>query len=205
MIEYMRIPKSKFWGWVFGSLAVGLVIGALVVLVMGRAQQTKQIDAVKQQMAEQASQAKTAQDELSAKLASAETSVTTLTNQNEDLVAAQKKAAADAASTSGSSDTLAVVSRSVSPKSVSTSDTITLTAKVSGAPDKVTMRILASSGSYDQTFTLKKSSTSSGVETWQRTVDAPTKKGTYRYYATATRGDNSVTMPNASPSTFTVE
>jgi len=206
MIEYMRIQKSKFWGWVFSALGLGLVIGAVVMLVLGNAQQTKQVNAIKQQMAEQASQAKTTQDELTAKLASAEASRALAATKYDTLLAEQKKATADPTpSASTSTDALEVVSRTVSPSSVSASDTITMTAKVKGAPDKVTMRVLASSGTYDQTFTLKKSSTSGGVETWKRTVNAPGKKGTYRYYATATRGGTSVTMPNVSASTFVVE
>ena len=205
MIEYMRIQKSKFWGWVFSALGLGLVIGAVVMLIVANGQQTKQVNTIKQQMAEQASQAKTTQDELTARVASTEASRAAVAAKYDALAAQQKKAAASPTPAATPSDTLVVVSRTVSPSSVPASDTITLTAKVKGAPDKVTMRILASSGTYDQTFTLKKSSTSSGVETWKRAVDAPGKKGTYRYYATATANGTSVTMPNVSASTFVVE
>ena len=205
MIEYMRIPKSKFWGWVFSSLGLGLVIGVVVMLVLGNVQQTKQINAVKQQMAEQASQAKTAQDELTAKLASSETSLAALSAKYDALVAQQKAATNQSTSSSTSSDALEIVSRSVTPKSVTTSGTITMSAKVKGGPDKVTMRVIANSGSYDKTWSLSKSSTSGGVQTWTRTVKAPGSKGTYRYFATATLNGKSVTMPNASPSTFEVK
>jgi uncharacterized membrane-anchored protein YhcB (DUF1043 family) len=205
MIPYMRISKSKFWGWVFSALGLGLVIGAVVMLVLGNGQQTRQINAVKQQMAQQASQAKTAQDVLAAKLTSSEASLAVVTTKYDSLVAEQKKAADSQTTPSTSTDALEVVSRTVSPKSVAASDTITLTAKVKGGPGQVTMRIIANSGSYDKTFTLKKSSTSDGVETWARSVNAPSKNGTYRYFATATGNGNSVTMSNASPSTFVVE
>ena len=204
MIEYMRIAKSKFWAWVGCSLAVGFFVGVGVMILVGNASATKQINVLKLQMTEQSNQSKATVDGLNAKLASSEASLTAL-NETYTKLLAQKSAVATQTSTSSTDQALAVTARTVSPDTVNASDTITLTAKVTGSPDKVTMRVLAKSGSYDQTFTLKKTSTSGKTETWKRTVNAPKTKGVYRYYATATKNGNSATMPGASPSTFTVE
>lgn len=204
MIEYMRIAKSKFWAWVGCSLAVGFLVGIGVMILVGNTSATKQINVLKLQMTEQSNQSKTTVDGLNAKLASSTASYTAL-NEKYTKLLAEKSTTATATSASSASQVLAVTSRTVSPDSVSASGTITLTAKVTGSPDKVTMRILAKSGSYDQTFTLKKTSTSGKTETWKSTVKAPKTKGVYGYYATATKGGNSATMPGASPSTFTVK
>lgn len=205
MIEYMRIPKSKFWGWVFSSLAFGLVVGIVVMLVLGTASANKQINAAKQQLAEQTAQSKTTVDGLNAQLASTEASLTSLSGKYNQLLAEKTAVTSKSSSSTASADVLAVVSRTVIPDSVTASDTITLSAKVTGSPSSVTMRILAKTGSYDQTVTLKKTSSTSTTETWKRTIKAPSKKGTYRYYATATLNGKSVTMPGASPSTFVVK
>ena len=53
MIQYLRIPKNKFWGWVFSSLAVGLLLGAVATYAAGRASSSKQIDDLKKQVATQ--------------------------------------------------------------------------------------------------------------------------------------------------------
>ncbi|MEI8241110.1 MAG: hypothetical protein WCI22_16990, partial [Actinomycetota bacterium] len=99
----MRIPKGKFWGWVVTSLGLGLVIGVVAMLVVGGAQQTKQVNAIKQQMAEQASQSKTTEDELTAKQASTEASLAAVTAKYDALVVEQKKNASQATSSSTSS------------------------------------------------------------------------------------------------------
>jgi uncharacterized membrane-anchored protein YhcB (DUF1043 family) len=206
MIEYMRIAKSKFWAWVGCSVALGFIIGAGLMIVLGNASATKQINVLKLQATEQANQNKAQVDELSARLASSEASLTALNERYAKLTAEKSKAKVETDTAAASSTTsLTVTSRSVVPDSVGASDTITLTAKVKGSPDKVTMRITAKSGSYDQTITLKKTSTSGSTQTWKRTIRAPKTKGTYRYYATASKDGKSVTMPGATPSTFVVE
>jgi uncharacterized membrane-anchored protein YhcB (DUF1043 family) len=210
MIEYLRIPKNKFWGWVFSSLAIGLVIGVGATYVVSRASSSSQVESLQQQLASQSSQAASNAAELQSRLDSADASVTTLTQQYSQLQSA--KAAADAAaskkSTSSKASTetaaLEVLSRKISPSSVATGDDITLTAKVAGSPDKVTMRIRNSSTGFDETYSLKKSSTSGTSQTWKRTISAPKKAGKYTYYATAYLDGKSATMPNASASSFTV-
>ena len=52
-----------------------------------------------------------------------------------------------------------------------------------------------SSSSYNELFYLSKVSTSSsGTETWRKTIKAPKTKGTYKYYAGAFKGDEKTTM-----------
>ncbi len=84
------------------------------------------------------------------------------------------------------------------------SDTITMTAKVKGSPEKVTMRIKAKSGSYDETYTLEKVSTSGSTQTWRATAKAPSKSASTRTTPRRPPGDTKVTMEGASPSTLTV-
>jgi uncharacterized membrane-anchored protein YhcB (DUF1043 family) len=206
MIEYMRIAKSKFWAWVGCSVALGFIIGAGLMIVLGNSSATKQISVLKLQLNEQSTQSKAQIDQLNAQLASSDASLTAVNDKYTQLLAEKSKAKVATDTTAESSTaTLTVVSRTVDPESVTASDTITLTAKVKGSPDKVTMRITSKSGSYDQTVTLKKTSTSGSTQTWKRTIKAPKTKGTYRYYATASKGGNSATMPGASPSSFTVK
>jgi len=205
-MAYMRMHESKFWGWVIVSLLVGLAIGMTVMFFIGQSSANRKVEATRTEFASQleAANAKTAT--LETELASAESSVATLTEANSQLTTELDKAKEDAkADTSGSSSSLSVVSREITPDDVDGGDTITMTAKVKGSPEKVTMRIKAKSGSYDETFTLKKASTSDSTQTWRATTDAPGKSGQYTYYATAIDGDTEVTMPGASPSTLTVK
>ena len=97
-----------------------------------------------------------------------------------------------------------MVSREIQPDSVAASGSITMTAKVKGEPERVTMRVTSKSSGFDKTYALKKVSSSGTTQTWRATYKAPAKKGQYRYYATATSGDTQVTMVGASPSTLTV-
>lgn len=128
-----------------------------------------------------------------------------LAESNAQLTTELDKTKADVKTQStATTSTLTVVSRNIQPDSVATSGTITMTAKVKGSPDKVTMRITAKSGTYDETYLLKKVSTSGSTQTWRTTAKAPAKKGNYRYYATAIAGDTKVTMEGASPSTLSV-
>lgn len=208
MIEYLRIPKNKFWGWVASSLAVGLVLGVGATYAIGRASTSGQIDDLKSQLASQTAEAASRTADLQARLDSSAASLASLSQKYEQLeseAASQTASDDNASSDSENTDKLEVLSRKVSPSTVATDDDITLTAKVQGAPDKVTMRVRNANSGFDETYTLKKTSTSGSSQTWQRTVSAPKKTGKYTYYATAYRDDKSATMPNASPSSFVVE
>jgi hypothetical protein len=211
MEQYLRIPKNKFWAWVFASLALGLLLGAGAALVLGRASATKQIDDLKKQVASQASAAASSATALQSRLDSAEASLTSVSAQYAQLqqqnTAAKPSTPSDGSASSPSSTTvtLEVISRTVVPSTVATGDPITMTARVKGHPDKVTMRIILAATGASTTYSLKKSSTVGDVERWKRTVSAPKAKGTYRYYATAYLGAKSATMPGAKPSTFTVK
>ena len=211
MIQYLRIPKNKFWGWVFSSLAVGLLLGAVGTYAVGRASSSKQIDDLKKQVATQTSEAASSAAALQAQVDSRDASLTALSGKYTTLqqqVAANKTSSSSSSSSSSSTTatvTLKVLSRSVSPSTIATGDNITLTAKVQGHPDKVTMRIYNTSNGYDQSITLTRSSHTSTTEVWRRTISGPKKKGTYRYYATAYLNGKSATMPGASPATFKVQ
>jgi hypothetical protein len=211
MIQYLRIPRNKFWGWVFTSLALGLILGTGAAYAVSRVSSAKQIDDLKKQLESQTAQAASSAASLQSRLDSADTSLTALSQQYTQLQqqnAADKAAAkskSSASSTTTETVTLEVVSRTVSPSTVASGDLITLTAQVKGKPDSVNMRITSSANGVVLTYSLKKVSTSGSVQRWRRVVSAPKKKGTYRYYAIAHLGDKSATMPGASISTFKVE
>lgn len=211
-MPYMRIESNKFWGWVVVSLLVGLGIG-LLIMVVRTGSLSDQIRILRNQVAAATTNA-TASPGVQSQLASDEASITALTSQNAQLTSDLAAANAQISSLQGSGSTttsttaptIAVTSRTVTPSTVATSGTITMTAKITGGPAKVTMRVYNSSKSYDKTFTLKKvSGSASGTETWRATASAPTKVGTYSYFATATLGSQSVTKVGASPSTFKVQ
>jgi len=207
MIQYLRIPKNKFWGWVFTSLAVGLVLGVGVTYAVGRSSSARQIEDLKQQLASKTSEAASQTASLQARLDSVSASLTAVSQQYQALKAQQDATDQNTSNedTASSSAKLEVLSRKVSPSSVATGDNITLTAEVQGNPDKVTVRIYRSANGFDETYSLKKTSSNSKSETWKKTISAPKKTGTYTYYATAYLNGKSATMPGASPSTFKVK
>jgi len=203
-MTYMRIDSNKFWGWVVVSLLVGLGIGLTIMFVQG-AGRASEINKLRSQLTSQSEEASGTLADLQARLASAEASITDLTAKNSqltsDLAAAQS--AAKTTSSTTSAGTLSFSSRSVSPNSVATGANLTLTVKIKGHATRVRMQILGTG--YDKLYYLTKVSTSGGVETWRRTVTAPTKKGTYRYYAGAFIGTKKFTMPGVSAWTFQVK
>jgi hypothetical protein len=208
MIQYLRIPKHKFWGWVFASMAVGLLLGAVGAYAVSRASTTQQIAELKQQLQTAMSESASSTASLQAQLDSRDASLTALSEKYatlEEQAAAAKTAAAKKTSSSTTTATLEVQVRTVRPSTVATGDDITLTARVQGKPDKVTMRIYNKTTGYDETYKLKRSSHSDTTETWRLVIAAPKKKGTYSYYATAYQGDKSATQPGASPASFKVE
>jgi hypothetical protein len=205
-MAYMRMQESKFWGWVITSLVAGLVVGLAGMYFYTQAATAKKIDATKTELTGQIADANTKIAALETRLASSEASVAAQVQDNAQLATqleSAKAAAKKPASTTATS-TLSVVSREIQPDSVNASGTITMTARVKGAPDRVTMRITAKSGGFDQSYALRKVSTSGSTETWRVVGKAPTRKGDYRYFATAILGDKQATMPGASPSTLTV-
>ena len=211
MIQYLRIPKNKFWAWVFSSLAIGLLLGAGAAYAYSHTSSASHVDDLKKQLASQAAQDASKLADVQTRLDSADASLTAVSQQYTQLQQQQSADKAKAGSTSSSSNTtsstttLAVISRTISPSEVATGDYITLTARVQGGPDKVAMRITSSSTGDSNTYSLKKSSTSGSIQRWRITIKAPKTRGTYAYYATAYKGSKSVTMPGASPSKFTVK
>ncbi|MDO8963271.1 MAG: hypothetical protein Q7W30_02140 [Coriobacteriia bacterium] len=206
-MTYMRIDTNKFWGWVVVSLLVGLGIGLAIMFWQG-AQSAGQITKLQRQLESKASEAGDAAAELQARLASAETSIADLSAGNAQLTADLAAANAQIATlqksaTASTSTSITITSRAVSPTSVSASGTITLTVKVKGKADKVRMQIRGTS--YDTMHYLTHVSTSGGIETWRAKVKAPSKKGTYRYYAGAFLDGKKVTMPGTSAWSFQVK
>jgi Tfp pilus assembly protein PilX len=199
---YMRIDRNKFWGWVVVSLLAGLLVG-LGVMFVARGSSAGQVSALEERLAAQSKDASDTIAAMQATLASAEASITDLTAQNSQLASdlATAKAAATKPPTVAA-NTVTITSRSVSPTSVEASHTLVLTVKVTGHPDKVRMQIVGTG--YDQTFYLTKISTSGQSETWRRSIKAPTKKGTYRYYAGGLIGTKRVTA-STSARTFVVK
>jgi HAMP domain-containing protein len=209
-VRYMRIPENKFWGWVLGSIAFGLVIG-LAIMLWRSAALGSEITTLQHKVDAASTTASTGSAGVQAQLAAAEASITALTDQNTQLQTQLATANNQIATLKGTSktsstttSTIAVTSRSVSPSTVATSGTLTLTAKVTGHPTSVTMRVYNTSKSYDKTYTLRRVSTSGNSETWRLSVKAPTTKGTFHYYATAIKGSVRKTMAGASPGSFTV-
>jgi hypothetical protein len=203
-----RIERGKFWAWVVASLLVGALVGGLIGYSLATASTRSQIAKVQQQLAAQVA---TDAEALKVRLQSAEASITALTQLNSQLTSEQAGAAAgstaaDSGSDTASSTPLAVLSRSITPSTVTTDGAITMTAKVTGQPDAVHMRVLGpgSTATY-RTYSLSRVSTSATTETWQRKVEAPSKPGTYHYYAIAAKGSLSVTKAGAAPSRLTVK
>jgi hypothetical protein len=204
---YMRIPRNKFWGWVGVSLLAGLAIG-LAIMLWRTASLGSEIKVLTNQVNSASAGASETVGSVEAQLVAAETSLTALTEQNSQLASDLADAKAEIKTLkngpTASTTAIAVVSRTVSPSTVDESGTITLTVKVSGHPSSVTMRIYTTSKSFDKTYSLRRVSTSGNSETWRLTAKAGSRSGTYHYYATAIKGSTRVTMPGASPKSFTV-
>lgn len=205
--QYLRIPKNKFWGWVIVSFAVGIALGAgLMALRQGAL--TRQITTLKTQVATASQDASASAESLQKQLAESQVALADMTQKYNDLAAQSNQSnttpgtstSTDQASTT---DTITVISRTISPSTVATGGAIAMVAKVKGPADKVTMRITGPNG-YDQTFALTKVA-SGATETWKKTTSAPKKAGDYRYFATAYLGTTKVTMVGASPSQLKVK
>ena len=200
-MRYIRMAQGKFWAWVVVSLLVGLGLG-LGIMLWNSAANTSRVAALEARLSGAGSDA-------SAAVAAAEASVTALSAQNaqlaSDLSAAQSQLDAASTGSTTSTATIAVASRNVSPSTVATGGALTLTVTATGHPGSVTMRVYTTSRSFDKTYTLKRVSTSGDTETWRLAIKAPTRSGTYHYFATAILGTTRVTMPGASPKSFTVK
>lgn len=199
-----RISKNAFWAWVAVSFAIGLALG-LGFYFYRASSVTKQADELKKQIATQAQQSAATVNSLQTQLSSSEASVVALSAQVSAKASSTAQSTKQTTTSTTTTATLSVVSRTISPSTVATDGSITMTAKVKGAPDRVTMRVTGKNVTFDQTYNLTKVSTSGSTQTWRRSASAPSKKGTYAYYATAYKNGKSATMPGASPSTLTVK
>jgi cytoskeletal protein RodZ len=195
-----------FWGLLVLSFVIGAAIG-VGLLVWQRTTLLADIRAIERRLeASEASATAAGQQvtDLEARLASSEASTAELTTQNEALNA--ELATAKAALAAAQSTAVTITERTASPASVDASHSITLSAKVQGAADKVQMKVVGTGTiSYSKTYNLTKGTTTGGITTWSRKVTAPGKLGVYRYYATAYVGTKKTEMPGVTAWTFTVK
>jgi hypothetical protein len=204
-MSYLRIARNKFWAWVVVSLLVGLGIG-VGVMFMATTSNSDEVRTLRNQARDTASQIASVTAAFDA--ASAQNTQLTL-----DLETANARIATleDSGGSTTPTDTadetppIAMVSRTVSPSSVVASQNVnvTMTAKVTGGPTKVTMYLKLSSGTK-KAYTLKRVTTGT-TETWRLVTHAPTVKGTYTYWAVATKGTVSVDLPGATAGKLTVK
>jgi hypothetical protein len=209
-----RLLYGALWGFVALAFLAGLIIGAALPLWQ-RAAMEADMRVLQKRLAARESSATTdpvAAGQLEQRLASAETSIQDLIARNtsltSELAAAQAKAGPapvtpapsqpattvpeEPASPSGT-----IVDKSASPNPVSPAGALALSVKTQGDADKVYMRIASSSKSivYDYTFTITKGAASGGVTSWQRSIKAPPKAGTYRCYAQVGTSSGRKTAP----------
>lgn len=207
MLDYYRIEKRTFWLWVGVSLGIGLIIG-LGLFFWRATTDSRRISNLEIQVERSAREASGTVEDMRAQLTSAQVEVSALQVQNAELTSALASATAAAAAAAAEAEDgkVEITSRSVSPESVTPSGTITLTVKVKGRPDQVRMQIVGTGGiTYDKLHYLSKVSTSGDVETWRKTIAAPSAKGVYRYYAGAIRDGKKTVMPGTSGWTFRVK
>jgi hypothetical protein len=208
-MAYLRIEKNKFWGWVVVSALIGLLVGIALMFALGSSTSAK-VATLQKQLTTQSEEASASLSDLQGQLASSEASLATLTAQNSQLASdlATAKAKPKTTTSTTSTGTVTFVSRSVSPSNMTTKTaTMKLVVKVKGHPTKVQMRVVArtSGVTFDNTYNLTRVAHTSTSETWQRTVNAPKKKGDFRFYAYAFIGSKKWTMPGVSAWLFTVK
>jgi uncharacterized protein (DUF1800 family) len=214
----MRDGRNKSWGWIVASLVVGFGIGLTIMFFVGgaRVDEIAKLKSDAAAMAEKAQEERKALTDLRTDLASANTTIETLTaansRQTSERAATQKTAPTEAkvavkqAAPASSKPTVEIASRSVSPTTVKANGNILLAVKVKGQADKVRMQIVGTGGvSYKESIYLVRVSKSGGTETWRKNAKAPPKKGKYRYYARALLGSKVVKMPGVSDWTFEVK
>jgi hypothetical protein len=84
---------------------------------------------------------------------------------------------------------------------------LTLTVKVKGSADRVSMRLaqFTPKTGVVKTYPLQDAGVSAGLHVWKATVDAPSAPGEYRYFADAYLGKTHVTMLSAAVYAFTIQ
>jgi hypothetical protein len=197
-------------------VAIGFVVGVVIaagVIAWQRSASSAEIEVLSRrwESAEASATAATQnQVVLEQRLAAAEASVALLAGRSAQLSSelASAQAARDSANAQAveTSRSVTITERSVSPSSVAASASITLQVKLTGKADAVKMRVAGQSGvAFSQTYTLTRSGSSGGKETWRRVVKAPPRPGAYRYYATAYVGSKAFEMPGVSAWSFQVK
>ncbi len=202
------MSRTSLWGFLVAAFLVGAALG-LGILLWQRSMLLTDARALQRKLDSAESSVSAAGLKLQdaqAALASSEASVTDLAARNTQLASDLSSATAALEAAKLVSSPVKVTERSVSPTSVEANKALTLTAKVQGRADKVQMKILGpSGGGYSKVYNLVRGTSSGGVDTWTRAVTAPSKAGTYRYFATAFVGTKAYEMPGTSAWTFAVK
>jgi hypothetical protein len=132
------------------------------------------------------------------RLNSAEASAATLSSKVEQL---QASPVASTPSTTGTGTAGGgtptgppnITTRSATPEQATAGGTLMLTVKLTGHADKVNMRVVGAG--FDKTYFLARTTAASAGEVWESSTKAPTKPGTYHYYAIAYAGGTKYPMP----------
>lgn len=200
--------------WLYA--VIGLVVGVLIgggLLAWQRVAmlaEQRELEERLQSMEESASLSAEQVATMSERMATYEASLTAqasqITSLSSELASSQAALTLAESKIAQTAKTLTITERSVSPESVEKGKSLTLVVKIKGKADEVSMKIVGvSSTSFSKTYSLTKTETVGGIETWTRTVDAPTTVGTYRYHATAKIGTKTFEMPGVSAWTFEVK
>jgi hypothetical protein len=189
MMRGVGLSRGGFWGFLALSFALGLIIGTALLMWQRMAflDSTKKLEKRIATLTTQTAGAETDLAAMRETLASTETSVSVLATQNAELTAqlASATAALTAAqATIASNSAISIVDQSTNPTAVVANTPYTLTVRVRGRAQKVTVRVASGQSSikYNKTFALSRVSTSAdNIDTWQATLTAP-QAGHYHYY-----------------------
>lgn len=206
----LRLGRGAFIGYLVLSLTLGLVIG-VGLLLWQRSVLLRDIASLEKRLSEQKAAAGEAESRASAaesQLTSATALVSDLTSRTDELTRLLNEAttALAAEKAKNATGTVTFSEHSSSPSPLKAGKSMTLTVKLMGKATKVVVKMVNNSGtaSYNKTFTLKKASTASGVETWRVTFTAP-KAGSYKATTTGYVGTKTSDISGPSGWTLTVE
>lgn len=208
------LSRGGFWGFLALSFALGLIIG-VGLLLWQRAAMLGEIRQLEKRLAnsvKEAAESDADAAELRERLSSTEASMGVLASQNTSLASeltsattalAEARTALAAATAGG---TVGVSTVSATPNPVSAGTTLTITAMATGAPSKVTVRVFSKqrSVSYNKTYTMARTSSLSGVDTWTYTFSAP-PAGNYGYYVYVYKGTSNTPAASNLTGTFSAK
>lgn len=189
--------RKVAWFWVIIAFIIGLAPGVALF-----AWQRSSSLAVRQQLLTRNASLRQQNQALDTQRRSAEASVSVLAAKLET-AQTPPPGIRPQTGTTVATGPVSVTSRSVTPAQASRGANLTLKIEVTGAPDKVDMRIVGPG--FDKTYYLAKASTQDGGQTWTKEIAAPSAAGTYRFYGLAFAAGKKYTMPGTVGFTFTVK